>query len=68
VDLDEAHTARNPKTNTFKALKAFNTDAVWCITGTPIVNYPDDARNLSLLCTPSNPLNYGKFTCPIQGN
>jgi SNF2 family DNA or RNA helicase len=70
VLLDEAHIARNPKTSTFKALKGsnmhslahkigFKTKALFCITGTPIVNYPDDVRILSTLCTPSNPLTYG---------
>jgi SNF2 family DNA or RNA helicase len=58
VILDEAHFARNPKTKTFKALKFFKTIALWCVTGTPIVNYPEDVRILSVLCTPANPLDY----------
>lgn len=57
--LDEAHIARNSKTNTFHALKKLNGNAKWCITGTPIVNYPDDIRKLSQICTPSFPLVYG---------
>jgi hypothetical protein len=58
VFLDEAHVARNPKTKTFRALKNFTSRAIWCVTGTPIVNYPDDVRMLSILCTPNNPLDY----------
>ncbi len=57
--LDEAHIARNPKTNTYHALKNLKANSKWCITGTPIVNYPDDIRRLSQLCTPAFPLNYG---------
>lgn len=54
--LDEAHVARNPKTKTFKALRALRCRAKWAITGTPFVNDTDDVRALSILCTPSRPL------------
>lgn len=57
--MDEAHIARNPKTNTYHALKTLKANTKWCITGTPIVNYPDDIRRLSQLCTPAFPLYCG---------
>lgn len=57
--FDEAHLARNSKTNTYRALLALISFAKWCVTGTPIMNYTDDIRILSKLCTPSFPLNYG---------
>lgn len=61
VFLDEAHLARNPKTKTFKALRQLGTrtKAVWCVTGTPIVNGTKDIRSLSLLCTPKKYLTVG---------
>lgn len=58
--MDEAHESRNPKSKTFHAMKEFKTKSLWCITGTPIINYPGDLRILSLLCTPKSPLNYQK--------
>jgi SNF2 family DNA or RNA helicase len=56
--FDEAHFARNSKvflknsfnykkTNTYKALYALKSHAKWCVTGTPIMNDPDDVRTLS---------------------
>lgn len=59
VLLDEAHIARNSNTNIYSSLLALKAHAKWCITGTPIVNYPDDIRKLSQLCTPGFTLNYG---------
>jgi SNF2 family DNA or RNA helicase len=59
VHMDESHEVRNPKTRTFRALLLLQAESKWCITGTPIVNYPDDFRNQSQLCTPNFLLNYG---------
>jgi SNF2 family DNA or RNA helicase len=59
VILDEAHMARNSQTSTFDALKKFKTNTLWCVTGSPIMNDPNDIRVLSCLCTPTNPLRYG---------
>lgn len=59
VNMDEAHISRNPKTAIFNALKKLKADSKWCITGTPIMNYPDDVRYLTQICTPSNPLYCG---------
>jgi SNF2 family DNA or RNA helicase len=56
--LDEAHVARNPKTKTFKSLKHVHAKAVWCVTGTPIVNSHEDFRYLSIIANPDNPLTY----------
>ena len=45
--LDEAHAVRNPKAMTHKAVLALRvTAARWGLTGTPIVNKPEDVQAL----------------------
>ncbi|EEU43728.1 uncharacterized protein NECHADRAFT_106263 [Fusarium vanettenii 77-13-4] len=46
VVLDEAHQIRNPSTKLFKAAVALESEARWCLTGTPIQNSLDDLRSL----------------------
>lgn len=55
VFLDEAHTVRNSGSKTFRAIRQLCTGSLFCVTGTPIVNYPEDVGNLSLLCTRKHP-------------
>lgn len=54
VILDEAHAARNSKTKKSHACKRINTNSLFCFTGTPFINSPNDIKQLSSLCTPDN--------------
>lgn len=49
--VDEAHTARNPKTRLFHAISnmALEAEHVWLLTGTPIVNHVKDLWSLERL-------------------
>ncbi|KAH8076538.1 helicase [Aureococcus anophagefferens] len=42
VVLDEAHTIRNPRTKTAKAVARLDRVHSWCVTGTPMVNKVED--------------------------
>eukprot|EP00903_Cladosiphon_okamuranus_P011919 g11195.t1 len=58
IVLDEAHTIRNNKTMKHKACLALSSRNRWCLTGTPMVNKPEDIGSLFsfLRLTPaSNP-------------
>ena len=44
VVLDEAQNVRNKSTKSFKAVMAVSAVNSWCLTGTPIVNKPDDIQ------------------------
>lgn len=57
IFFDEAHVLRNKKKNCFQACKQLQGRAIFCVTGTPIINRLDDIHSLSLICTPSTPLN-----------
>ncbi|EGB11519.1 hypothetical protein AURANDRAFT_15891, partial [Aureococcus anophagefferens] len=42
VVLDEAHTIRNPRTKTAKAVARLDRVHSWCVTGTPMINKVED--------------------------
>ncbi|CAN0228437.1 unnamed protein product, partial [Hapterophycus canaliculatus] len=42
IVLDEAHTIRNNKTHKHQACLALSSRYRWCMTGTPLVNKPED--------------------------
>jgi SNF2-related domain len=44
IVLDEAQNVRNKSTKSFKAVLAVDAVNSWCLTGTPIVNKPDDIQ------------------------
>jgi SNF2 family DNA or RNA helicase len=44
IVLDEAQNVRNKNTKSFKAVMAVEAVNSWCLTGTPIVNKPDDIQ------------------------
>lgn len=46
IVLDEAHTIRNSKTRSYKAVSQIKADRRLAITGTPLVNSPDDIYSL----------------------
>ncbi len=46
VVLDEAHNIRNRSTSKFRAATALKADCRWCLTGTPLVNSPEDIQAL----------------------
>ena len=46
VIMDEAHEARNHRTQTFNALTAVKMNIVWAMTGTPIINTAEDLVSL----------------------
>ncbi|CAM9404773.1 unnamed protein product [Pylaiella littoralis] len=46
IVLDEAHTIRNNKTAKHKACLALSSRYRWCLTGTPLVNKPEDVGAL----------------------
>lgn len=47
IVLDEAHTARNPRTNLFRAICELQAERKWAVTGTPIVNSTRDLGSLA---------------------
>jgi len=46
IVLDEAHNIRNRSTGKFKAAVALKADCRWCLSGTPLVNAPEDIQAL----------------------
>lgn len=46
IILDEAHIIRSMKTRMFKSCKALKSELLWCLTGTPLQNKPDDINSL----------------------
>ncbi|KAG8948964.1 hypothetical protein FRC04_009165 [Tulasnella sp. 424] len=55
IILDEGHNIRNPKTKTSQALCELEAERRWVVTGTPIINSPNDLGSLLKflkVCTP----------------
>lgn len=46
VVLDEAHVVRNHNTGLSQAVCELEADSRWCVTGTPVHNYPSDLYSL----------------------
>jgi SNF2 family DNA or RNA helicase len=49
IICDEAHMVRNSRSRKYDALQKIKREHIWLLTGTPIVNKPNDLRNLVAL-------------------
>ncbi|KAF8622719.1 hypothetical protein AX15_006810 [Amanita polypyramis BW_CC] len=61
IILDEGHTIRNPKTKMAKAIFAINAQRRWVLSGTPIVNSPNDLGSLLTFLQICQPLDNEDF-------
>ncbi|KAF8345940.1 SNF2 family N-terminal domain-containing protein [Amanita rubescens] len=61
IILDEGHTIRNSKTKTSKAICALNAQRRWILSGTPIVNSPNDLGSLLAFLQICQPLDNEDF-------
>ncbi|KAG8950608.1 hypothetical protein FRC00_007611 [Tulasnella sp. 408] len=61
IILDEGHNIRNPKTKTSQAICELEAERRWVVTGTPIINSPNDLGSLLKflkVCTPLDQHDY----------
>ncbi|KAM6502461.1 SNF2 family N-terminal domain containing protein, partial [Amanita muscaria] len=61
IILDEGHTIRNSKTKTAKAICALNAQRRWVLSGTPIINSPNDLGALVKFLQICRPLDNEDF-------
>ncbi|KAI0276598.1 SNF2 family N-terminal domain-containing protein [Russula aff. rugulosa BPL654] len=61
IVLDEGHNIRNPKTKMAQSVCALNAQRRWVLTGTPIINSPQDLGSILTFLRICNPLNNPDF-------
>ncbi|KAH8095782.1 helicase [Aureococcus anophagefferens] len=68
VVLDEAHTIRNPRTKTAKAVARLDRVHSWCVTGTPMVNKVEDFQAVFsfVRCAPVDDPRSSRAVAPIK--